>query len=346
MKPICLICSIATMLIIPLQGKGIVGSWAMEGSVNDPVDTVITFLRNGVYVIAEEGDPSFSPRGRNGMERGTYRWNPTTKAFSVQTLVDTNGRWGFSHGSFKSATIKDDRLTIVEEKRNFTLNRISGSSPLVGGWFTAEGTGYAVISFLPDGGYLMAQDGDSSNGGRTGMERGTYSWNSLTKELIREVITDTNGAWGLSNNPKYSCTVTKNQLAINDGRQTMTLARVIAPRRPLIGLEQPVGTFLKDGKTRRNFGKAAIGTTKSKVFTILNNGNADLTNLTISKSGRDNNNFKVAPLRTKTLKPGYSTKFKVTFKPTAAGTRNAAIAISSNDTKSGPFDIKLTGVGE
>lgn len=45
------------------------------------------------------------------------------------------------------------------------------------------------------------------------------------------------------------------------------------------------------------------------------------------------------------LAPGASTTFKVTFKPTAAGTRKAAIHIESNDADENPFDIKLGGEG-
>jgi hypothetical protein len=260
--------------------------------------------------------------------------------------VDTNGQWGFSHANIKSATIKDNKVTIVDGNESFTLQRVVSSNPLVGGWFLTEGTGYAVLSFLPDGSYLMAQDGNPINGGRTGMERGTYTWNSSTKALTRRVITDTNGTWGLSDNLKRSASVSGNKLSLTvAGEGTFTLARVVAPNLPLIGVEQPLRTYLKDAVTKKNFGTAAIGTSKSLTFTVLNNGTSNLTNLAISKSGNHKGNFTVGALGTTILKPGYSTTFKVTFKPSATGTRNAAIAIGSNDTKSGPFDILLTGIG-
>lgn len=343
MKLTSLVCSLAALTGISVQAQAIVGSWSIQSA--DGGNVAVTFLRNGVYIIAEDG-PADSD-GQAGMERGTYRWNPTTKAFSVQTLVDTNGEWGFSHDNFKSATVQGSQLTIVTRRDSFTLERVASSaSPLVGAWYLTERTGYAVLIFLADGRYFMAQDDVAEDGGRSGMERGTFQWNSSTYLFTRTILTDTNGSWGLSGDEKFSFKVTKNQLAILDGDESTLLARVVAPNWPLIGVEQPIDTFLKDGITKKNFGTVTIGSTgKSRVFTILNNGTANLTNLAISKSGSHKGNFKVGALATTTLKPGESAKFKITFNPSATGTRNAAIAITSNYSKSGPFDILLTGVG-
>jgi hypothetical protein len=43
--------------------------------------------------------------------------------------------------------------------------------------------------------------------------------------------------------------------------------------------------------------------------------------------------------------PGGSTTFTVRFGPSAAGSRNAALHIASNDADEHPFDISLTGIG-
>ena len=83
----------------------------------------------------------------------------------------------------------------------------------------------------------------------------------------------------------------------------------------------------------------------AKTFTITNKGTAKLTGLVIRKDGAHKADFKVGELGKTTLAAGASTTFKVTFKPTAKGTREAAIHIKSNDSNENPFDIKLTGMG-
>jgi hypothetical protein len=113
---------------------------------------------------------------------------------------------------------------------------------------------------------------------------------------------------------------------------------------PEIAVQQPVGSELADGKSKRSFGTVKVGKAgKAKAFTIKNTGTANLTGLKIARKGTHAKDFIVtAPLKT-TLAPGASTTFKVTFKPTAAGTRKAAIQIKNNDANENPFDIILTG---
>ena len=115
---------------------------------------------------------------------------------------------------------------------------------------------------------------------------------------------------------------------------------------PEIVVEQPVGSSLVDGTAKKSFGTVKVGKTgTAKSFTIKNTGTANLTGLAISKDGKQKTDFIVRPLTKTTLAAGTSTSFKITFKPTAKGTRNAAIHIKSNDANENPFDIKLTGAG-
>lgn len=118
------------------------------------------------------------------------------------------------------------------------------------------------------------------------------------------------------------------------------------PRAPEIEVKQLAGSILIDGETRKNFGTVKVGKTGSiKTFIIKNTGTANLTGLTLVKKGVQKGDFIItAPART-SLGPDESTRFTVTFKPAAIGTRNAAIHIKSNDADENPFDIKLTGSG-
>lgn len=213
-----------------LNAQSIVGSWYISRAQKAQSDAVITFLANGTYVMGEDGNSKLYPSGKDGMERGTYKWNSKTKAVSFKTLVDTNGEWGMSHADFESATVTDTKLTIVDEGGPFTLKRVAGASKLVGSWYLKEGGGYAVATFLPDGTYFLVQDGQKGGGGKSGVERGTYQWNTKTKAFTRKVIVDTNGTWGFSDNLKRTILIAGNKLTLKvAGEGTYTLTRVVAP---------------------------------------------------------------------------------------------------------------------
>jgi hypothetical protein len=115
---------------------------------------------------------------------------------------------------------------------------------------------------------------------------------------------------------------------------------------PDISVQQPAGTQLVDGSAKKSFGTQSVGSAGiAKTFTIKNVGAANLTRLAITKTGSHNKDFSVSALAATTLAPGKATTFKVTFTPTATGTRNAAIHIKSNDADEKVFDIKLSGQG-
>ena len=115
---------------------------------------------------------------------------------------------------------------------------------------------------------------------------------------------------------------------------------------PEIAVEQPAGSGLADGKSKKSFGTIVIGKKgKAKTFTIKNTGGAPLTGLAITRSGANKGDFIVTSPAKTSVAPGAVTTFKVTFKPAAKGTRKAEIHIKSNDSDESPFDISLTGLG-
>ncbi|MEY3897623.1 MAG: hypothetical protein RLZZ214_3144 [Verrucomicrobiota bacterium] len=121
---------------------------------------------------------------------------------------------------------------------------------------------------------------------------------------------------------------------------------VTPPATPEIAIQQPAGSYLTDGGAKKSFGTLKIGKTgKTRVFTITNTGTADLTGLSIKKDGVRKSDFIVGALGATFLAPGASTTFKVSFKPSAKGTRKAAIHILSNDETEASFDIQLAGEG-
>ncbi|MES2923267.1 MAG: choice-of-anchor D domain-containing protein [Verrucomicrobiota bacterium] len=115
---------------------------------------------------------------------------------------------------------------------------------------------------------------------------------------------------------------------------------------PEIVVELGSGRSLTDDDAFINFGTEDVGSTSSsRVFTIRNTGTAKLDGLSIIKNGISPSEFSVTSLKTRSLAPGASTTFKVTFSPSRAAIRWAAIHIASNDADESYFDIVLTGTG-
>ena len=92
------------------------------------------------------------------------------------------------------------------------------------------------------------------------------------------------------------------------------------------------------------FGSLTLGTNAARVFVIRNTGNDDLTGLGITIDGANASDFSVTANPTAPVPgPTGSTNFTVTFNPSVAGTKIAALHIASNDSDENPFDITLTG---
>jgi uncharacterized delta-60 repeat protein len=113
---------------------------------------------------------------------------------------------------------------------------------------------------------------------------------------------------------------------------------------PEIAIEQPAGTDLVDGSSTIDCGAVVLGTSGAlKTFTIINQGEADLTGIAVTLGGDHPGDFQVDDPGASALAPGASTTFHVAFVPTALGTRAAVLHLGSNDSDENPFDIHLTG---
>ena len=114
---------------------------------------------------------------------------------------------------------------------------------------------------------------------------------------------------------------------------------------PEITVEQPAENNLVDGVSVKNFGEVAVGGNTQLTFTITNDGASALSGLAASVDGTNSGEFVASALSTTSLNAGQSTTLTVTFTPTAATTRTAALHIASDDADENPFDIGLTGTG-
>ena len=97
----------------------IVGSWFIPGK-----NITVTFLANGTYFHCEETNDA--PFGFDGMEFGTYQWTRKSGAFSVNTLIDTNGDVGLNNNrSGATVSVNGNSLNVMEDGETFTLQRIT-----------------------------------------------------------------------------------------------------------------------------------------------------------------------------------------------------------------------------
>jgi hypothetical protein len=115
---------------------------------------------------------------------------------------------------------------------------------------------------------------------------------------------------------------------------------------PEIHIEQPAGSSLVDNRSTRSFGTVRVKkSSKNRIFTIRNKGTSVLGGLTASVTGKHAGDFIIIRQPAATIDSGASTSFKIAFKPSAKGTRNAIIRVASNDSNENPFEIRVTGAG-
>ena len=94
-----------------------------------------------------------------------------------------------------------------------------------------------------------------------------------------------------------------------------------------------------------SFGTVSIGTTSTgNTVTLKNTGSASLTISAITITGTNAADFAQTHTCGTSLAAGASCTFSVTFKPTASGTRSAALSVSDNAAGS-PQQVPLSGTG-
>ncbi|MBF0370650.1 MAG: S-layer homology domain-containing protein [Magnetococcales bacterium] len=185
----------------------LVGSWTLgTPGVADGV-TVLTFMDDSHFMLVQDGDSIDDPSGQDGMEVGTYGWEESSGVLTVNVITDTNGEWGLSHlTGTASISVSGDTLTLSVAGADGTSSgsRITDdSNTLVGGWLmgtAGEADNATFLLFLDETNVIHVQDGDSVDdpSGQDGMEVGTYTWNETSGLLSPNILTDTNGEWGLS----------------------------------------------------------------------------------------------------------------------------------------------------
>ena len=102
----------------------LIGSWYNDGENQ----TVITFIDETNYMVAQDIDEIGEPLCFDGMESGTYTWNSVTGEFSLINVDDTTGDCGLTSmpGELYNATItvSGDILTLTDDEGSFPIPRV------------------------------------------------------------------------------------------------------------------------------------------------------------------------------------------------------------------------------
>jgi hypothetical protein len=202
----------------------IVSAWKLNTE-----DLVVVFRYDGTFYLVD-GSPAHP-----GMERGTFQWDNATGAFSVNTIVDTNGDAGFSHpGAATTVTVSGNTLNYtVPGEGTFSFTRVvNTASAIVGSW-AIPGEKFSV-TFLADNTYYLSEETNDIPFGYTGIEKGTYTWNSTTKSFTATAAIDTNGDVGVNGiTAGVTINITGNTMVFDDGVDPTSLLRITTNPTPL-----------------------------------------------------------------------------------------------------------------
>lgn len=187
----------------------------------------------------------------------------------------------------------------------------------------------------------------------------TLSGLSVTKDGTHaaEFSISSLGAASLAPGTSTTFTVTFTPTGMGDRTATLHIASNDANDNPfdiaLTGFGQTAeiavadfsGNNLNDGTATIGFGTVVVTGGQPRNFTISNQGNINLTGVSVAIDGTHANQFVLLTPPASTVVPSGTTLFTVRFVPTSAGAKTAALHITSNDANENPFDISLNGTG-
>lgn len=177
------------LLNIVDPASAIVGTWYLEQGTSH---TAITFGSNGTYLMASEGSPY--PVDHDGIEDGTYTWDKSTGAFTVQPVDDTNGGAGFSNSHVTSILINGNIATFHDNTDgDYSLTRVTASDQTgsVSNDTLTGSTGNDTLTGNAGNDTL-----DGGTGTNTADYSGTRSHYTVTKTPTGYLVTDNSGSDG------------------------------------------------------------------------------------------------------------------------------------------------------
>ncbi len=278
----------------------------------------------------QDGDPNrtiYITRARTAV--GTVG-SPNSNQWDL-TLAGNGAITSAASGIYQQNLVLETQYTTAVAISNTTTSQIDNQNP-----FLAPGIQGPAMQNSLEGG--IQQVGTATSFGSFGAA-GNVEF-ALDLYRILAITTAPGQVAGDLRIGSYEGTIT-----INSSGQVSFIAKAAVVTAPEIDVQQPFGSSLVDGTSKKSFGTVVVGqSSAAKTFTIKNTGTAALTGLAITKTGAQSAQFTVSALTKTSLAAGGKTTFKVTFKPTTSGSHYAAIHIKSNDANENPFDISLSGL--
>jgi hypothetical protein len=169
----------------------LVGTW---GSYGASTTVLITFFDDSHFEFIQINGNK--PKGENGVEIGTYTWNANTGIFTPTIKIGANESWGF-HGTPPSLYVNRDTLFVIDADATRKTPKVSSATnPLIGSWGGTNPTSSSVIyiTFMDDTHWVFAQGGSEYT--VSGIQFGTYTWNSTTGVFEGAYIFEPAAEWG------------------------------------------------------------------------------------------------------------------------------------------------------
>lgn len=118
----------------------------------------------------------------------------------------------------------------------------------------------------------------------------------------------------------------------------------VAMPAPSIKIKQGINP-IENGGQGYDFGDKVIAGSYEVIFTILNEGSADLSINTVGMAGTGISSYQLDSVDSYTVQGGESTTFKATFKPSTTGSKQIEITIGSNDPNVSSYSFTIAGNG-
>lgn len=224
-----------TLPAVTCSADGLVVTPFTVFETNDPSDTSVQNLARLLQTLDSDGNPE------NGISI-----HP-----AVQTAASLPPDLDFASPSFDT-----DLSAFVSEvsTAGYTTNtslvsaadamaHMAKMDSLVGSWYATVRGAQVLLTFDEQGRYIHAENANADDAGQTGIETGTYTWNSSTGAFTSSCPSlDTNGEWGLSHPTPGTCsgatatmTVKGNSLAFAIDDEVLSFARVVDATKPIVG---------------------------------------------------------------------------------------------------------------
>lgn len=176
----------------------------------------LAFSADGTYILGDIQNTTTCSENGNGVDYGTYNWNPQTGALTIQSaaiysmapcgftnangVVDSTTTFNLSRSGSGSATV----LTLVGTKSGVSstsyllpVPTASGSGSIVGAFTAGTGLDQGLIAFGNDGHYLILNpqnDTMTGSGYVAGLEYGCYTYASATGVVTFDTSATCSGA--------------------------------------------------------------------------------------------------------------------------------------------------------